>query len=146
MGGITIRISDKTLKVALIVLCAILLALGASFLSATGVFQPKYQIVMFVPDAEGLHAGAPVKLDGVPIGNVRIVEFADKSAGSNRSIELVLRIDKRFQNVIRDDSSASLVRGGPHGDRYVSVQRGFSGPSINPGGEIRVLPVKEVTK
>jgi ABC-type transporter Mla subunit MlaD len=146
MPGITIRISDKTLKVALILLCGILLTLGASFLSATGVFQPKYQILMFVPEAEGLHVGAPVKMDGVPIGNVRIVEFAAKSADSNRSIELVLQIEKRFQNVIRNESSASLVRGGPLGDRYVSVQRGFSGPSINPEAEIRVLPVKEVTK
>ena len=143
MAGITITISDKTLRAAVIALCAIFLVLGGSFLSSAGVFHPKYQILMFVPDAEGLHVGAPVKLDGVSIGNVRRVEIADKSADPNRSIELVLRIDKRFQNLIRDESSASLVRGSaPSGTRYVTIQRASSGPAIDSGGEIRALPEK----
>jgi ABC-type transporter Mla subunit MlaD len=143
LTGITISISGKTLKVAVVALGAILLLLGASFLSSTGLFHPKYQILMFVPEAEGLHVGAVVKLDGVPIGNVRTVEIADKSADANRSIELVLQIDKRFQNTIRGESSASLVRGGSRGDRYVSIQRAFSGPAIDPGGEVRALSVEQ---
>ena len=37
------------------------------------------------------------------------VELADKSTDSNRRIEVVLRIEKRFQNMISDDSTASLA-------------------------------------
>jgi len=145
MADITIRISEKSLKLAVIVLCAILLVWGAFFLSSTGVFRPKYQILMFVPEAEGVHVGASVRLDGLPIGNVSRVELADNSSDSNRRIEIVLRIEKRFKEMIRAESNASLARGGLFGDRYVNIQRGFSGPSVNSGSEIRVLPAKELT-
>jgi phospholipid/cholesterol/gamma-HCH transport system substrate-binding protein len=145
MAEITIRISDKVLKAALVVLGAIFLVWGFSHLWSSGAFRPKYQIQMFVPQAEGVRVGAPVRLDGMLIGSVSSLELAHNSTDSTRGIEVLLRIEKRFQNMIRDDSTASLITGGLLGDRYINVQRGFTGSPINSGGEIRVVPVKEVT-
>jgi phospholipid/cholesterol/gamma-HCH transport system substrate-binding protein len=145
MAEITIRISDKVLKAALVVLGAIFLVWGFSHLWSSGAFHPKYKIQMFVPEAEGVRVGASVRLDGMPIGSVSSVELAHNSADSTRRIEVILRIEKRFQNMIRDDSTASLITGGLLGDRYINVQRGFTSPPISSGGEIRVVPVKETT-
>jgi ABC-type transporter Mla subunit MlaD len=100
---------------------------------------------MFVPEAEGVHVGAPVRLDGMPIGTVSRVELATSTADSDRRIQVALRIEKRFQSLIREDSNASLVREGLLGERIVNIRRGFSGPPINAGGDIRVVPVKEIT-
>ena len=145
MAEITIRISDTALKIALAVLLVVFLASGFSHLWSSGAFEPKYQILMFVPEAKGVQKGAPVRLDGMDVGSVSRVELVDKSADSNHRIEVELRIQKRFQNMIPDDSTASLIMGGLLGERYVSIGRGFAGPPINAGGEIKFLPVREVS-
>src|ERR1700683_1582660 len=109
MAEITIRVSNRALRGALVMLGAILIA-GAFFnLWSSGVLRPKYQIEMFIPDAERVRAGAAVTMDGVPVGSVSEVALANNSAGSNRRIDVGLRIEKRFQSMIRDDSTAALV-------------------------------------
>jgi len=145
MAEITIRISDRALKVAGVVLGFLFLLWGSLHFWESGVFRAKYQIRLFVPEAKGLHVGAPVRLDGMPVGTVSTVELAPNSTDSNRRIEVALRIEKRFQNMLRQDSSAALLTEGLLGERFVNVQRGFTGSPINNGEEIRVVPVVEVT-
>jgi hypothetical protein len=98
MAEITIRISDKALKLSSVVFGAILVVWGLSHLLSSGVLEPKYQILMYVPDAEAVRVGAPVLLDGMSVGSISKVELASKSADSNRRIEVDLRIMKRFQD------------------------------------------------
>lgn len=145
MAEITIRVSDRALRGALVGLGAIFLAWGTFHLWSSGVLRPKYQIQMFVPEAEGIRVGASVRLDGMPVGRVGKVDPAGNSADSSRRIDVELRIEKRFQNMIRDDSKAVLLTDGLLGDRYVNIVRGFAGPPITPGGEIRAVPIKETT-
>jgi ABC-type transporter Mla subunit MlaD len=145
MAEITIRISDRVLKFAGVVLGLLFLLWGFSHFWESGVFRAKYQIRLFVPEAKGLHVGAPVRLDGMPVGTVSTVELAPNSTDSKRRIEVALRIEKRFQNMLRQDSSAALLTEGLMGERVVNIQRGFTGSPINAGEEIRVVPVVEVT-
>lgn len=142
MAEITIRISDKVLKAAL-VLAAIFLVCGFSYLWSLDVFSPKYQIRMFIPEVQGIGVDAPVRLAGMPIGRISRVELAKNLADSNRRIEIDLRIEEKFQNRIREDSYASPLRDGLLGERYIDIQPGFTGPPIPSGGEIRVVPVHE---
>ena len=145
MAEITIRISDKALRIALACFGAVLLLWGFSHLWSSGVFRPKYQIRMFVPDAEGLQVGSAVRLNGIPVGIVSSIELAGDSTDPNRKIGVALRIEKRFQDRIRADSIASLLRDGLLGNRFVNIHQGFSGPPLNPGQEIRVGLVREGT-
>ena len=144
MAEITIRISDRALKATLVVFCGIALLWALFYFGSLGVFRSKYQIEMFVPEAQGIELGAPIRLDGMPVGSVSKVQLATNSADPNRRIELGLRIEKRFQDMIRTDSSASLGTEGLLGNRYVNIRRGFTGPFINSGGEIRVVLVREI--
>jgi ABC-type transporter Mla subunit MlaD len=145
MAEITIRISDRALKVSGVVLSLLFLLWGFSHFWESGVFRAKYQIRLFVPEAKGLYVGAPVRLDGMQVGTVSTVELAPNFTDSNRRIEVALRIEKRFQNMLRQDSSAALMTESFLGGRLVNIQRGFTGPPINAGEEIRVVPVVEVT-
>jgi len=145
MADITIRVSEKTLKTAGILSVAVFLLWGFSRLWSSGVLRPKYQIQMFVPESAGVQVGAPVRLDGMPVGSVSVVSLAGNSADTTRRIEVVLRIEKRFEDLIRNDSAATLVTEGFLGGRYVNIHRGFAGSPIPPGGEIRVVPAKEMT-
>jgi ABC-type transporter Mla subunit MlaD len=145
MADITIRIPDKALKAAGALLGAVLLLWGFSQLRASGVLRPKYQIEMFLPESTAVQVGAPVRLDGMTVGKVSVVRLAGNSTDSNRRMEVVLRIEKRFHDFIRDDSAASLVTLGFFGDQYVNIHRGLTGSPIPPGGEIRAVPVKEMS-
>ena len=145
MAEITIRVSDRVLKFAGAMLIVVFLLWGFSHLWQSGVLRPKYQLRLLVPAAQDLYVGASVRLDGMPVGRVISVELAPNSVDSSRRIEVVLRIEKRFQSLIREDSTAALMTASLLGGKVVDLHRGFVGLPVSEGGEIRVVPAKEVT-
>jgi ABC-type transporter Mla subunit MlaD len=145
MAEVTIHIPDRALKVALVLLGAIFLSWATIHLLSSGTLRPKYQVRVFVPNADGIGVGSSVTLDGIPVGSISSVQPAGNSTDSRRRIALVLRIQKRFQSMIRGDSTAFLVTDGLLGGSHLNIQRGFTGPPIDAGGEIRAAPVRELT-
>ena len=143
MAEITIRVSDRALRITGIFLGGAVLVWVFSYLWSSHLFVPKYRLRMFVPETAGMTIGARVRLDGIEVGTVGNVRLVQVSASPERRIELVLRIEKRYQNEIRSDSSATLVTEGLLGNRYVSIRRGFGGSPIGPDGEITVVPSDE---
>lgn len=144
MAEITIRISDRVLKAVLLVVAGVTVFLTVFALDSLDVFAPKYQVKLFVPEVQGIGVGAPVRLDGIQVGRVSRIELAKNSTDSNRRIEVGLRIEKRYHDMIRAESSASLATDGLLGSRYVNIQRGLSGPPIKDGEEIQAIPIKEM--
>jgi len=140
MAEITIRVSDKVLRISGIFLGGTVLVWVFFYLWSSDVFVPKYRLRMYVPEVAGITIGAPIRLDSIEIGTVDKVRLAQGSASPERRIELVLRVEKRYQNEIRSDSSATLTTEGLLGNRYVSIRRGFGGSPIGPYGEIAVVP------
>lgn len=137
------------LRVGLFVLAGVvLLVVGIFYVTGAGVLAPKYRLVTYLPEVEGLTVGAPVSLDGVQVGNVEAITMTRPKPGEmlspDRSIQLVLRIDRRFQNDIRTDSIASLVTQGLLGNRYVTIHRGFAGQILANGQEIRGVEEKAI--
>lgn len=145
MAEITIRISDRALRITGFCIGGAILVCALLYLWSSGVFVPKYQLRIYVQDVSGLGVGAPVRLDGVEVGAVSAIKPAGESASHERRIELVLKIDKRYRDAIRIDSTATLITGGLLGNRYVSISHGFSGTAISPGGEIPSVPTQELT-
>src|SRR6201984_2510612 len=120
------------LRVGLFVLVALfVLAVAIFYVTGTGFLGPKYKLRTYFPEVAGVSNGAPVRLDGVEIGNVEAIRFVPRTPGhapeKNRNIELVMRLDRRFQPHILTDSTAKLVPGGLLGNRYVRITRGFTG-------------------
>jgi ABC-type transporter Mla subunit MlaD len=145
MPEITIRISEKALKIVGVILGASCLALVVLYLWSSRFFAPKYRLSMYVPDSAGLAVGAPVRLDGaMQIGTVRAINFTDTSATPQRRLQVDLKVEKRYQDKIRTDSTASLTTQSLLGDRYVNISRGFYGTPIPAGGEIAALPIREL--
>jgi phospholipid/cholesterol/gamma-HCH transport system substrate-binding protein len=123
MAEITIRVSDRVLRITGILLGGTVLVWVFFYLWSSGVFVPKYRLRMYVPEVAGIAIGAPIQLDGIEIGTVDKVRLAQVSASPERRIELVLRIEKRYQNEIRSDSNATLTTEGLLGNRCVSIRR-----------------------
>jgi len=129
------------LRVGLFVLVALCVIASAIFyITGAGFLGPKYRLKTYLPETAGITNGAPVRLDGVDIGNVEGVSFVPRTPGHtperNRNIELVLRIDKRFQPHIMTDSTAKLMTDGLLGNRYVNISRGFTGAPMKDNQEV----------
>jgi phospholipid/cholesterol/gamma-HCH transport system substrate-binding protein len=145
MAEIIIRISDRAQKIAAILFVGIVLVSTFFYLWSSGVFEPKYQLRVYVPEASDLAVHGPVRVNGVRVGSVRAIKPAEESASPERRIELVLRIDKRYQSEIRSDSSATIVPESPLGGHYLSISRGFHGNVVDSDGEVRFTPVREMS-
>jgi len=148
------QLTWSELRVGLFVLVGLLiLAVAIFYVTGAGVFGPKYRVKTFLPEVSGLATGAPVRLDGVEIGNVEKITLVPRERGKRpdhmHNIEVVMRLDRRYQSDILTDSVASLVTEGLLGNRYVNIQRGYTGTPIQdgqavPGGEEKAI--KEVVE
>jgi phospholipid/cholesterol/gamma-HCH transport system substrate-binding protein len=137
------------LRVGLFVLVGLfILAAGIFYVTGTTFIGPKYRLRTYLPEASDLANGAPVRVDGVEVGNVESIRLAARTAGhipeKNRNIEVVMRIDRRFQSDILSDSTASLVTQGLLGNRVVNITRGFTGVPLKEGQEINGTEEKAI--
>lgn len=142
------------LRVGIFVLIGLfVLAAGIFYVTGAGFLGPKYRLKTFLPEVAGLANGAPVRLDGVEIGNVEIIKLAPRAQGQplvkNRSVEVDMRVDRRYQGDILTDSTATLVTEGLLGNRYVNIRRGLTGVPLKenqevPGAEEKAI--KEVVE
>jgi phospholipid/cholesterol/gamma-HCH transport system substrate-binding protein len=137
------------LRVGVFVLVGLfVLAVGIFYVTGANFIGPKYRLHTLLPEVSGLAAGAPVRVDGVEVGNVESIKLVPRTPGhvpgKNKNIEVVMRIDRRFQGDILTDSAASLVTEGLLGNRYVNITRGFTGVPLKEGQEINGTEEKAI--
>ncbi len=94
------------------------------------------------PDASGLQDGAPVKIGGLTVGNVRNlhIEFVEGATAAVADLEV---IEPHF-NLVRTDSKAMLETQGVLGDKYVSLV-GSSPAAAQVADGSRIASVKVLT-
>jgi phospholipid/cholesterol/gamma-HCH transport system substrate-binding protein len=148
------QLTWSELRVGLFVLVGLLiLAVAIFYVTGAGVWGPKYRLKTFLPEVSGLATGAPVRLDGVEIGNVERISLVPREHGKPpdkmHNIQVDMRLDRRYQQDILTDSVATLVTEGLLGNRYVNIQRGYTGTPLKdgqavPGGEEKAI--KEVVE
>ena len=129
------------LRVGLFVLVGLsVLAAGIFYVTGAGTLGPKYRLVTYLPEVSGLANGAPVRLDGVEVGNVESIKLAARTPGQprpkNKNIEIVMRVSKHYETDILTDSAASLVTEGLLGNRYVNITLGVTGVPLKDGQEV----------
>lgn len=139
------QLTWSELRVGLFVLVGLaVLAVGIFYVTGAGVFGPKYRLKTYLPEVSGLAAGAPVRLDGVNVGNVEQIRLVPRERGKSpdrmHNIEIDMRLDRKYQNDILTDSTAVLVTEGLLGNRYVNIERGYTGVPLKEG---QVVPGTE---
>src|ERR1700739_4518310 len=86
------------LRVGLFVLAgAVLLAVLIFYVTGGSGFGPKYRLRAYLPEVAGLTIGAPVRVDGVDVGNVEKITIAVPKPGEAASKERNIEIDMRIQ-------------------------------------------------
>jgi len=134
------QLTWSELRVGLFVLVGLSILAAGIFYVTGGPLGPKYRLKTYLPEVSGLASGAPVRVDGVEVGNVESIRLLPRTGGKtperNKNIEVTMRIERRYKDDILTDSVASLVTEGLLGNRYVNITRGLTGTSVQDAGVI----------
>ena len=116
----------EQLRVGAVVLVALaILVFGVYRLGqAAHLFNDRYTLIAFVPNANGLRQGGTVTVAGQLVGTVKEVQFLPVDADTTRNLRLVLDVDAGVREQIRGDSRARLRTQGLLGDKVFDISPG----------------------
>ena len=121
--GITVIIASVTLAVLLILMSG-----------TTGLFVRRITLKSYFDNAGGLRVGAPVRLNGVDIGNItkiRIVPYKDKQL---TPVEVTMKVSTKYLFDLHRDSVTLLNTAGVLGETYIDIDSSQAiGPVVQDG-------------
>lgn len=127
------------LKVGLTVLFAsITLAILVFLMSNTGgLFTPKIVLRSYFDNASGLREGAPVRLNGVDVGNVQDIRVISDPKRKLAPVEVTMKISTKYHESLRKDSNAELSTAGVLGETYIDIDSAQAhGAEVQDGDEL----------
>lgn len=109
------------LRVGVVVIVASITLAVLIFLMTgpTGLFTKKITLFAYFDNASGLRPGAPVRLEGVDIGNVNQITVVAHH-GPN-PVRVRMSVSTRYLDSLRRDSTAMLATAGVLGETFVDV-------------------------
>jgi phospholipid/cholesterol/gamma-HCH transport system substrate-binding protein len=120
------------------VILAGLLILGTVAFLLTGgtLLEPKVQIYLYLPDATGVEPGSPVRVDGISVGKVSLVELSGSNE-PNRVVKITMTIERDRLPSFTDDSTAETTSDTLIGDKFIDVTSGTGAKHLAAGGELQ---------
>jgi phospholipid/cholesterol/gamma-HCH transport system substrate-binding protein len=91
---------------------------------AANLFAKRYELIAYLPDANGLRTGGAVMVAGQLAGTVKSIEFLKVDNDTTRNLKLVLQIDETVKEQIRRDSRGKLRSMGLLGDKVFDIHPG----------------------
>jgi phospholipid/cholesterol/gamma-HCH transport system substrate-binding protein len=91
---------------------------------AANLFAKRYELIAYLPDANGLRTGGAVMVAGQLAGSVKSIEFLPVDADTTRNLRLTLQIDEGVKEQIRRDSKGKLRTLGLLGDKAFDITPG----------------------
>lgn len=109
----------------------------------TGLFSRKITIFSYVDNAGGLRNGAPVRLQGVDIGNVTGIRVVPEK--SPTPVEIRMKVNDRYSGFLRTDSRVELSTAGVLGETFVDIDsRGATGTAVQDGTTLQAQAVPDL--
>ncbi|MFZ0284498.1 MAG: MlaD family protein, partial [Terriglobales bacterium] len=124
------------LKVGITVLAAsITLAILILLMSGTGgIFTHKITLISYFDNAGGLREGAPVRLQGVDVGNVTKIMVVPDPSRQLAPVRVVMKIITKYHQSVRTDSVTTLSTAGVLGETYIDIDSSRAkGPEAQDG-------------
>jgi phospholipid/cholesterol/gamma-HCH transport system substrate-binding protein len=129
--GITVVVASITLGVLIFLMS-----------NTGGLFTPKIILRSYFDNASGLRRGAPVRLEGVDIGNVVSIRVVSDPLRKRQPVEVRMRVTTRYISNIRKDSLTALSTAGVLGETYIDIDSAQArGPEVKDDDE---LPAENV--
>lgn len=109
----------------------------------TGLFTRKLTLFVYVDNAGGLRGGAPVRLEGVDVGNVIGIRVVP-----NRSpypVEIKMKVSSKYADFIKTDSVVMLSTAGVLGETFVDIDsRSAKGRQVQDGTTLQAQDVPDL--
>jgi phospholipid/cholesterol/gamma-HCH transport system substrate-binding protein len=109
--GITVILASLTLGFLLFLMS-----------NTAGLFTPRITLKSYFDNAQGLREGAPVRLSGVDIGNVRRIRIVPDKDKQLTPVEVTVKVSTRYGYALRRDSVTSLETAGVLGETYLDIE------------------------
>ena len=125
------------LKVGITVIVAsVVLAVLIILMSGTGgIFTKKISIKSYFADASGLREGAPVRVSGVDIGNVKAIRIIPSQPLN--PVEVTMKINVKY-HFVRQDSLTILSTAGVLGETYLNIDSSHATePEVHEGDVLK---------
>lgn len=106
------------LTISFVVFFVLLISLGEQ----QNLLLPKTTYHAFFQQTQGLAVGAPVRLEGVPIGSVTAIDFPEDP--NDFRIIVTFQVDRTMAPRIREDTKALIVSQGIIGEVLLGLKRG----------------------
>jgi len=127
--------SLSELKLGITVIAAIVvLALGIMKMGGDGeLFARHYTLYMSMENTFGLKIGGPVRLAGYTVGSIEDISFPENI--EDKRVIVRLKVEKKYQDRIRQDSDVSINSMGLLGDKFVEFGIGSEHSSVLQDGD-----------
>ncbi|HEX8814238.1 MAG TPA: MlaD family protein [Terriglobales bacterium] len=111
------------LKVGIVVISAsVTLGVLILLMSGTGgIFTPKIILISYFDNAGGLTVGAPVRLQGVDIGNVTGIHVVSEPSRKLTPVQVTMKVITKYKANLRKDSVTMLATAGVLGETYIDI-------------------------
>jgi phospholipid/cholesterol/gamma-HCH transport system substrate-binding protein len=139
------RVSWSQLRVGVTVLVALTI-LGVLIFLLTGskdIFRANATLRTFMADSSGMAVGAPVRLNGILVGNVETIQLSGEK-DPRRVVVFVMEIESRFLKEIPVDSLAGISAANLLGDKFINITKGSNPQTVRDGAEIRSLQSQDI--
>lgn len=139
------RATWARLKVGILAIFAMTILAVLIFLitGKTSFFQSQAQVYTYMADAAALTTGAPVNLDGIPIGTVKAIRLSG-SKSPMRLVRIDMQIPAHDLKDIPVDSVVSITSANVLGTKYINIKSGKSTMTVETGGELPSLNTGEI--
>ncbi|MGZ8376259.1 MAG: MlaD family protein [Gemmatirosa sp.] len=136
-------ISWEQLRVGAVVLVALaILGFGGYKLGeAAHLFGNRYELVAFVPNANGLRVGGSVTVAGQLVGSITGIDFMPADADTTRNLRVRVELSEEAREQVRADSRAKLRTQGLLGDKVFDISPGTPRYAVlTPGDTLALAP------
>ena len=130
----------RNLRMGVFFLATAAVLFAALFVVGTNarLFERKYELKAYLPNAQQLDKGSMVALSGLEVGKIKSIRFVRRDDG--RNIELTLQLPLHSRDQITTSSVASVRTVGVLGDRFIDITMGQPGEEpLEEDAEIPIL-------
>lgn len=120
----------------------LMLIVAGIFMAKTEhMFERKYRLKTSLSKAYGLEPGAPVVVSGIRIGRVEQIDLNERG-----TVDVVMQLIMRYQNMVREDSELSVTKSGiVVGQTQIEVVLGTdNSPVLTEGAFIHAVEPKDI--
>lgn len=135
------------LRVGITVLVALVTLGFLIFLmtGTTGLFTKKILLRAYLDDAGGLRTGAPVRLEGVDIGNVTGIGVVNDPKRRDTPVEVTMKITTKYADTMSSGCQAALATAGVLGEVYMNIDcRVSKGGPLKNNDELQTQEVPQL--